>query len=101
MGYGIWVITLFLLSSHPKGRPSIRLAYCLGITWQSAWFLDHHLRQGWTALRRRLPQPRGCSGSRVVGSRGCVVWSWSLVARLPGGLVIEIQSFDPLYGGVA
>lgn len=42
-----WLIAMFLLTSHPKGASSIKLARDLGITQSTAWTMAQKIRQGW------------------------------------------------------
>ena len=42
-----WLIVMFLLTSHPKGASSIRLARDLGITQSTAWTMAQKIREGW------------------------------------------------------
>ncbi len=43
-----WMMTAWILTSHPKGVSSIQLAKVLGVTQKTAWFLAHRIRRAFT-----------------------------------------------------
>ena len=47
LGYRKWAIAIYLMTTEPKGRSSIKLAHSLGITQKSAWHLAHRIRESW------------------------------------------------------
>jgi transposase-like protein len=57
-----WVMAMHLLSSSKKGMSSHQLHRMLGITYQSAWFLTHRIRE---AMREDGLAPMG-GGGKVV-----------------------------------
>jgi transposase-like protein len=40
-----WLMTAWIMTSHPKGISSIQLAKTLGVTQKTAWFLAHRIRE--------------------------------------------------------
>ena len=42
-----WLIAMYLILTHPKGKSSIQLHKDLGISVKSAWFLAHRIREAW------------------------------------------------------
>lgn len=40
-----WLMTAWIMTSHPKGVSSIQLAKTLGVTQKTAWFLAHRIRE--------------------------------------------------------
>ncbi len=46
LGYQVWVIAMYLLSTNLKGVSSMKLHRDLNITQKSAWHLAHRLREG-------------------------------------------------------
>ena len=42
-----WALATYLLTTNPKGIPSLRLAEYLGITQNTAWHLAHRIRCAW------------------------------------------------------
>ena len=48
LGYQIWALAAYLLTSSIKGVSSMKLHRDLGITQKSAWHLAHRLRQAWS-----------------------------------------------------
>ncbi len=49
LGYRIWAIAIYLLTTNLKGVSSMKLHRDLGITQKSAWHLSHRLRKTWEA----------------------------------------------------
>ena len=48
LGCQTWLLALFLIVSHPKGRSSVQLAADLGVTQKTAWHLAHRIREALT-----------------------------------------------------
>ena len=44
---GQWALAVYLLTTNPKGIPSLRLAEYLGVTQKTAWHLAHRIRRAW------------------------------------------------------
>ena len=47
LSLGKWALALYLLTTNPKGIPSLRLAEYLGVTQKTAWHLAHRIRRSW------------------------------------------------------
>ena len=47
LGYRVWVIAMYLMTTNLKGVSSMKLHRDLGITQKSAWHLAHRLREMW------------------------------------------------------
>ena len=47
LGYRVWAIAVYLLTTNLKGVSSMKLHRDLNITQKSAWHLAHRLRKGW------------------------------------------------------
>ena len=45
LGYQIWVIAIYLLTTSPKGQSSMKLHRDLKVTQKTAWFLAHRIRK--------------------------------------------------------
>lgn len=43
-----WLMTAWIMTSHPKGVSSIQLSKTLGVTQKTAWFLAHRIREAFT-----------------------------------------------------
>lgn len=43
-----WLMTAWIMTSHPKGISSIQLSKTLGVTQKTAWFLAHRIREAFT-----------------------------------------------------
>lgn len=57
-----WVLAFYLLNSSKKGMSAHQLHRMLGITYKSAWFLAHRVRE---AMRDANPVPMGNTGGAV------------------------------------
>ena len=57
LGYRVWAVSIYLLSTQPKGVASTRLAEALGITPKTAWHLLHRIRESWEDNRELLAGP--------------------------------------------
>jgi transposase-like protein len=57
-----WLLALQLLTSSKKGISSHQLARMLGVTYKSAWFMSHRIRE---AMKPVSPAPLGGSGKIV------------------------------------
>ena len=47
LGYRVWVVAMYLMSTNLKGVSSMKLHRDLDIMQKSAWFLAHRLRDAW------------------------------------------------------
>jgi transposase-like protein len=57
-----WLLATFLLSSGKKGTSAHQLHRMLGVTYKTAWFMAHRIRE---AMRDATPGPIGGSGKIV------------------------------------
>jgi transposase-like protein len=57
-----WLLAIHLLSSSKKGMSAHQLHRMLGVTYKSAWFLAHRIRE---AMIDSKPAPMGSAGSPV------------------------------------
>lgn len=57
-----WLLAIHLLSSSKKGMSAHQLHRMLGVTYKSAWFLAHRIRE---AMMDGKPAPMGGEGSAV------------------------------------
>lgn len=58
----VWLQAVFLLCSSKKGMSSHQLHRTLGVTYKTAWFMSHRIRE---AFRNASPGPLGGGGSIV------------------------------------
>ena len=58
----LWLQAVYLLCSSKKGISSHQLHRTLGVTYKTAWFMSHRIRE---AMREGNPTPFGGSGSIV------------------------------------
>ena len=49
LGYQLWAVAIYILTTGIKGVFSMKLHHDLGITQKSAWHLAHRIRQTWRA----------------------------------------------------
>lgn len=57
-----WLAAFYLLSSSKKGMPSHQIHRMLGITYKTAWFMTHRIRE---AMKDDNPGPLGGSGKAI------------------------------------
>ena len=48
LGYRVWAIAVYLMTTNIKGVSSMKLHRDLGITQKTAWFLAHRIREAWS-----------------------------------------------------
>ena len=48
LGYQVWALAAYLMTTELKGRSSMKLHRDLGITQKSAWHLAHRIRETWS-----------------------------------------------------
>jgi transposase-like protein len=64
-----WLLATHLVAASKKGISALQLSRMLGITYKSAWFMCHRIREGMTPNK---PSPMGGSG-KVVESDETVI----------------------------
>ena len=47
IGYRVWALAIHLMTSHVKGVSSIQLHKELGVAQETAWFVEHRIRNAW------------------------------------------------------
>ena len=57
LGYQVWAIATYLMTTGLKGQSSLKLHRDLGISQKSAWFLAHRIRECWDAQQDRFEGP--------------------------------------------
>ena len=57
LGYQIWALAAYLMTTNLKGVSSMKLHRDLGITQKSAWHLAHRIREVWTAIPPEFEGP--------------------------------------------
>ena len=57
LGFHVWAIALYLLTTGLKGTASMKLHRDLGITQKSAWHLAHRIRETWVDNRSLFTGP--------------------------------------------
>jgi transposase-like protein len=58
----VWLQAVFLLCTSKKGMSSHQLHRTLGVTYKTAWFMSHRIRE---AFRDAMPSPMGGAGGPV------------------------------------
>lgn len=58
----VWLQAVFLLCTSKKGMSSHQLHRTLGVTYKTAWFMSHRIRE---AFRDAMPGPMGGNGGPV------------------------------------
>ena len=67
-----WVLALYLMNSSKKGVSAHQLHRTIGITYKSAWFMAHRIREAMATLRSTAAWAgrQGCRGRRnLVGGK--------------------------------
>ncbi len=49
IGYRAWALAIYLMISHVKGVSSLQLHKELGVAQETAWFMEHRIRNAWDA----------------------------------------------------
>ena len=57
LGFQVWAIALYQITTNLKGVSSMKLHRDLGITQRSAWFLAHRIREAWKDNNTQLAGP--------------------------------------------
>ena len=57
LGFQVWVLAIYLLTTGIKGTSSMKLHRDLGVTQKTAWHLAHRIRTMWQAGDFLLPGP--------------------------------------------
>src|SRR3954467_4326990 len=60
-----WLLAMHLLCSSKKGISSHQLHRMLGVTYKSAWFMTHRIREAMRQLHPESPEPLGGEGKTV------------------------------------
>jgi len=57
LGYRVWALAMYLMTTGIKGAASMKLHRDLGITQKSAWHLAHRLRESWDKKKAKFEGP--------------------------------------------
>ena len=57
LGYRVWAIAMYLMTTGIKGAASMKLHRDLGITQKTAWHLAHRLRESWDKKKAKFEGP--------------------------------------------
>jgi len=57
LGYQVWALAAYLMTTELKGRSSMKLHRDLGVTQKTAWHLAHRIRETWDTLPIRFEGP--------------------------------------------
>ena len=69
LGFHVWAIALYQVTTNLKGVSSMKLHRDLGITQRSAWFLSHRLRESWNERGAMYPGPVEVDETYIGGKR--------------------------------
>ena len=56
LGYQVWAIATYLITTHPKGISSIQLSKMLSISQKAAWHLAHRIRESFACMQDGLAE---------------------------------------------
>ena len=57
LGYRVWALSMYLMTTGIKGAASMKLHRDLGITQKTAWHLAHRLRESWDKKKAKFEGP--------------------------------------------
>jgi transposase-like protein len=60
-----WLLAMHLMSASKKGISAHQLHRMLGVTYKSAWFMAHRIREAMRQLHLNPPEPMGGEGKTV------------------------------------
>ena len=69
LGFQVWAVALYQVTTNLKGVSSMKLHRDLGITQRSAWFLAHRLRESWKGHAAKYPGPVEVDETYIGGKR--------------------------------
>lgn len=69
LGFQVWAIALYQVTTNLKGVSSMKLHRDLGITQRSAWFLAHRLREAWKDHGTQFAGPVEVDETYIGGKR--------------------------------
>ena len=69
LGFQVWAIALYQVTTNLKGVSSMKLHRDLGITQRSAWFLAHRLREAWKDNGPQFAGPVEADETYIGGQR--------------------------------
>ena len=69
LGYRVWAIAIYLLTTGIKGTASMKLHRDLDITQKTAWHLAHRIRESWDREQARFAGPVEADETYVGGKR--------------------------------
>ena len=69
LGFQVWAIALYQVTTNLKGVSSMKLHRDLGITQRSAWFLAHRLREAWKDQGSQFAGPVEVDETYIGGKR--------------------------------
>lgn len=70
LGFQVWALAVYLLTTSIKGVSSMKLHRDLGITQKSAWHLAHRLREAWDAEKGLFGGPVEVDETYMGGKEG-------------------------------
>ena len=63
-----WLLATHLMAASKKGISAHQLHRMLGITYKSAWFMAHRIREAMAPAAPATVEPMGGTGKKVIGS---------------------------------
>ena len=81
LGYRVWALAIYLLTTGIKGTSSMKLHRDLGITQKSAWHLAHRIRETWGRSHSPFEGPVEADETFVGGKRCRGDWDWDQPLR--------------------
>ena len=70
LGYQVWALAMYILTTGIKGTSSMKLHRDFGITQKSAWHLAHRIRECWAQKQKSVPGPVEVDETFMGGKEG-------------------------------
>ena len=74
LGFQVWAIAIYLLTTGIKGQSSMKLHRDLGVTQKTAWFLAHRIRETWNDNKEAFDGPVEVDETFIGGKRQNMRW---------------------------
>ena len=70
IGYRKWALAMYLMSTSVKGASSLRIQEYLRVTYKTAWYMAHRLREAWDRKKELFEGPVEFDETFIGGKEG-------------------------------